>query len=172
MFWHKETKTTNNNDIFFMKEEAAMLVPSIFNSNLSNDFFNDSFENMFRDAFRFSFERAGSLSYMSTDIQDLGDKYQMEVELPGYEKKDLKADLKDGYLTISAEHSMNREEKDEKGKFVRRERYMGSCQRSFYVGKNVTQEDIQAKFENGILKLVFPKKEIPAIEDRKYISIK
>ena len=67
-----------------MKEEAAMLVPSIFNSNLSNDFFNDSFENMFRDAFRSSFERAGSLSYMSTDIQDLGDKYQMEVELPGY----------------------------------------------------------------------------------------
>ena len=102
-----------------------MLVPSIFNSNLSNDFFNDSFDHMFRDAFRSPFGSMNSASYMSTDIQDLGDKYQLEVELPGYEKKDLKADLKDGYLTISAERNINKEEKDEKGKFVRRERYMG-----------------------------------------------
>ena len=76
-----------------------MLVPSIFNSNLSNDFFNDSFEHMFRDAFRSPFGQANSLSCMSTAIQDLGDTYQMEMELPGYEKKDLKADLKEGYLT-------------------------------------------------------------------------
>ena len=103
-----------------------MLVPSIFNTNLSNDFFNDSFDQMFRDAFRSPFGSMNSASYMSTDIQDLGDKYQLEVELPGYEKNDLKADLKDGYLTISAERNINKEEKDEKGKFVRRERYMGS----------------------------------------------
>ena len=96
----------------------------------------------------------------------------MEMELPGYEKKDLKADLKDGYLTISAERNVNKEEKDEKGKFVRRERYMGSCQRSFFVGKEVRQEDIHASFENGVLKLTVPKKEIPAVEDRKYITIK
>lgn len=148
-----------------------MLVPSIFNSNLSNDFFNDSFDSMFRDAFRSPFERMGNVSCMSTDIQDLGDKYQMEIELPGYEKKDLKADLKDGYLTVTAERSSNTEEKDENGKFVRRERYMGSCQRSFYVGKNITQEDIHASFENGILKLMVPKKETPAVEEKKYISI-
>ena len=149
-----------------------MLVPSIFNSNLSNDFFNDSFDNMFRDAFRSPFGSMNSTACMSTDIQDLGDKYQMEMELPGYEKKDLKADLKDGYLTISAERNVNKEEKDEKGKFVRRERYMGSCQRSFFVGKEVRQEDIHASFENGILKLVFPKKELPAAEEKKYITIK
>ncbi|MCI8483665.1 MAG: Hsp20/alpha crystallin family protein [Lachnospiraceae bacterium] len=148
-----------------------MLVPSIFNTNLSNDFFNDSFDSMFRDAFRSPFERMSNVSCMSTDIQDLGDKYQMEIELPGYEKKDLKADLKDGYLTVTAERSANKEEKDENGKFVRRERYMGSCQRSFYVGKNVTQEDIHASFENGILKLMVPKKEVPAVEEKKYISI-
>lgn len=149
-----------------------MLVPSVFNSSLSNDFFNDSFDHMFRDAFRSPFGSMNSASYMSTDIQDLGDKYQLEVELPGYEKKDLKADLKDGYLTISAERNINKEEKDEKGKFVRRERYMGSCQRSFFVGKDVRQEDIHASFENGLLKLTVPKKEISAVEDRKYIPIK
>lgn len=149
-----------------------MLVPSIFNNSLSNDFFSDSFDHMFRDAFRSPFERGNSLACMSTDIQDLGDRYQMEVELPGYDKKDLKADLKDGYLTISAERNESREEKDDKGRFVRRERYMGSCQRSFYVGKNVTQEEIHASFENGVLELVFPKKEAPAVEEKKYITIK
>lgn len=148
-----------------------MLVPSIFNSNLNNDFFNNSFDDMFRDMFRPSYGRMSTQSCMSTDIQDLGDSYRMDVELPGYEKKDLKADLKDGYLTISAERSDNKEEKDENGKFVRRERYMGSCQRSFYVGENITQEDIHASFENGILKLTIPKKEAPAVEEKKYIAI-
>lgn len=149
-----------------------MLVPSIFNRNLSNSLFNDSFDNMFRDMLRSPLEGLNNVSCMSTDIQDLGDSYQMEMELPGYEKKDVKADLKDGYLTISAEHSAKKEEKDENGKYVRRERYMGSCQRSFYVGKNVTQDDIHASFENGVLKMVIPKKETPAVEERKYISIK
>lgn len=151
-----------------------MLVPSIFNTNLSNDFFNDSFDDMFRDMFRSPFERmnsGNSISCMSTDVQDLGDSYQMDVELPGYDKEDLKADLKDGYLTISAEHNSNKEEKDEEGRYVRRERYMGSCQRSFYVGENVTQEDIHASFENGVLKLIIPKKEAPAVEEKKYIAI-
>lgn len=151
-----------------------MLVPSIFNTNLSNDFFKDSFDDMFRDMFRSPFERmngGNSISCMSTDVQDLGDSYQMDVELPGYEKEDLKADLKDGYLTISAERNINKDEKDEEGRYVRRERYMGSCQRSFYVGENVTQEDIHASFENGVLKLNIPKKEAPAVEERKYITI-
>ena len=148
-----------------------MLVPSIFNANLSNDFFNDSFDHMFQDMFRSPFERMNQASYMSTDIQDLGDSYQMDMELPGFDKEDVKADLKDGYLTISAEHSSNQEEKDDKGQYVRRERYVGSCQRRFYVGKNITQEDIHASFENGILKMVIPKKESPAVEERKYIAI-
>ena len=148
-----------------------MLAPSIFNSNLSKDFFNDTFDHMFQDMFRSPFERMGQVSCMSTDIQDLGDSYQMDMELPGYEKEDLKADLKDGYLTISAEHTGSQDEKDEQGNYVRRERYVGSCQRRFFVGKNVTQEDIQAKFENGVLKMVIPKKEMPAVEEKKYISI-
>ena len=88
-----------------MKEERLMLVPSIFNTNFTDDFFNGSFDHLFQDAFHSPFERRNTASYMSTDIQDLGDSYQMDMELPGYEKEDLKADLKDGYLTISAEHT-------------------------------------------------------------------
>lgn len=148
-----------------------MLAPSIFNTNLSNGFFNDTFDHMFQDMFRSPFERMSQVSCMSTDIQDLGDSYQMDMELPGYDKEDVKADLKDGYLTISAEHNSSHEEKDEKGNYVRRERYAGSCQRRFYVGKNVTQEDIHASFENGVLKMIIPKKEAPAVEEKKYIAI-
>ena len=129
-----------------------MLAPSIFNSNLSKDFFNDTFDHMFQDMFRSPFERMGQVSCMSTDIQDLGDSYQMDMELPGYGKEDVKADLKDGYLTISAEHNSSHDEKDEKGNYV-------------------TQEDIRASFENGVLKMIIPKKEAPAVEEKKYIPI-
>ncbi len=147
-----------------------MYAPSIFNNNFVDSFFNDSFDSAFDNMFRSAFGNANTTA-MSTDIQDLGDSYQMEMELPGYEKQDLKADLKNGYLTISAEHNSENNEQDENGRFVRRERYTGHCQRSFYVGENVRQEDIKASFENGILKLVIPKNEAPAVEEQKYIAI-
>ncbi len=147
-----------------------MYAPSIFNNNFVDSFFNDSFDSAFDNMFRSAFGNANTTA-MSTDIQDLGDSYQMEMELPGYEKQDLKADLKNGYLTISAEHNSENNEQDENGRFVRRERYTGHCQRSFYVGENVRQEDIKASFENGILRLVIPKKEAPAVEEQKYIAI-
>ena len=84
----------------------------------------------------------------------------------------MKAELKDGYLTISAATNTNNDQKDENGKYIRRERYYGNCSRSFYVGENITQEDIKARFEDGILKIVVPKKEAkPAVEEKKYISI-
>lgn len=146
-----------------------MLVPSIFNNNFVDSFFNDSFDRMFDDMFRTPF--GTGIAAMSTDVQDLGDSYEMEMELPGYAKEDLKADLKNGYLTITAQHSSDNDEKDENGKFVRRERYTGHCQRSFYVGEGVKQEDIKASFENGVLKLVIPKKDAPAVEEQKYIAI-
>lgn len=147
-----------------------MLTPSIFNNNFMDSIFNDSFDSIFDDMFRSPFRNMGTVS-MSTDIQDLGDHYQMEMELPGYEKEDLQADLKNGYLTISAQHDSENNEQDENGRFVRRERYTGHCQRSFYVGENVTQEDIRASFENGVLKLEIPKKEAPQVEEQKYIAI-
>ena len=104
--------------------------------------------------------------------KELDRHYELEINLPGYKKEDVQAELKDGYLTITASTNSNTEEKDENGKYIRRERYVGSCSRNFYVGEQVTEQDVQAKFENGILKLSVPKKEAaPQIEDKKYIEI-
>ncbi|HCI24637.1 MAG TPA: Hsp20/alpha crystallin family protein [Lachnospiraceae bacterium] len=108
---------------------------------------------------------------MKTDIKENDKGYELDVDLPGYKKEDVKAELKDGYLTISASNDNTKEEKDEDGKYIRKERYTGSVSRSFYVGKYVTEEDIHAKFENGILKLSVPKVDVPKVEENKYISI-
>lgn len=140
-----------------------MLRPSIFNHSFTDDFFNDIFSS--------PFGKEGTTTLMNTDIQDLGDAYQLEVELPGYDKSDVKAHLEDGYLTITANKEEKKEEKGENGKYIRKERYSGSCQRSFYVGEGLREEDVKASFENGILKLSFPKQVQQTIEKKKYISI-
>ena len=97
--------------------------------------------------------------------------YELDVDLPGYKKEDVSAKLEDGYLTISASRNANNDEKDKEGRYIRRERFTGQCSRSFYVGEGVTQEDIKARFENGILKLSIPKVEKKQVEEKKYISI-
>ena len=108
---------------------------------------------------------------MKTDIKEKKDKYLIDIELPGYEKENIKIDVEDGYLTVHAEIDSNKEEKDE-GKFVRKERYMGSCSRSFYVGDEVKSEDIKASFKNGMLKLEIPKKEEQKeLPEKKYVEI-
>jgi len=142
-----------------------MLMPSIFGENLLDDFFNDSF-------YDYGY-RAGSTDLMKTDIKDTDQGYEITMNLPGVKKEDVKAELKDGYLTISATSNSNKDEKDNNGRYIRRERYSGSCSRSFYVGDGVTQDEIKAKFENGALMLTVPKKEEkPAVEDnKKYIAI-
>ncbi len=96
-------------------------------------------------------------SVMKTDVKETEDSYELDVDMPGFKKEDVKAELKDGYLTINASTKNESNEKDKKGKYVRRERYYGSCSRSFYVGKEVKQEDIKAKFEDGVLKISVPK---------------
>lgn len=109
---------------------------------------------------------------MKTDIKDTDQGYEITMNLPGVKKEDVKAELKDGYLTISASSNNSRDEKDDNGRYIRRERYSGSCSRSFYVGDQVTEADIKAKFENGTLTMMIPKKEVqPAVEDKKYIAI-
>ena len=111
-------------------------------------------------------------SLMKTDIRDTDQGYELDIDMPGFKKEDIRAELKNGYLTIEAESSQENQEKDEKGRYIRRERYSGSCRRSFYVGKEVTQEDIRAKFDNGILRLTVPKKEaLPKKEENHYIAI-
>lgn len=137
-----------------------MLMPSLFRENLLDDFFSTTFG----DTRRFNM--------MDTDVREDEKEYEVIINIPGVKKEDLKAELKDGYLTIQACIDSSKEEKDEKGAYIRRERYSGSCSRSFYVGDEVTQEEIRAKFEDGTLKLHIPKKEAkPAPENRTYIAI-
>ena len=130
-----------------------------------NDF--DLLEDMFRDPFFTNNES----KVMKTDIKEHKDKYVIDVDLPGYKKEDIKLSVEDGYLTVHASMNSENEEK-EKGKYVRRERYMGSCSRSFYVGDAVKNEDIKASFKNGTLKVEVPKKEDKKeLPETKYIEI-
>ena len=133
-----------------------MMMPSIF-----NDF--DRF-------FDFPFT-AQSNGLMRTDIKDTDAGYEISIELPGMKKENVNAKLDNGYLTISASGSQKKDEKDSEGKYIRRERYSGGCSRSFYVGDAVKQEDIHAKFEDGILRLTVPKQDAQKVEENKYISI-
>ena len=145
-----------------------MLMPSIFGENLFDDFFDD----FVRPTKRVVRYNTPSTTIMKTDVKETEGSYELDIDLPGYKKEDVKAELKDGYLTISAATNTSNDQKDENGKYIRRERYYGNCSRSFYVGENITQEDIKARFEDGILKIVVPKKETkPAVEEKKYISI-
>ncbi|MCH5272104.1 MAG: Hsp20/alpha crystallin family protein [Lachnospiraceae bacterium] len=145
-----------------------MLMPSIFGESLFDDFFGD-FARPVRRSARYS---TPTTSVMRTDIKESDTGYELDIDLPGYKKEDVKAELKDGYLTVSAETRQNNDEQDDNGKYIRRERYYGTCSRSFYVGEEVTQDDIRARFEDGILKLSVPKKEPqPKVEESKYIRI-
>ena len=140
-----------------------MLMPSIFGENLLDDFFDFPFGSNYT---------ATDSSLMKTDIKEMENGYEVTMNLPGVKKEDVKAELKDGCLTISASSNSNKDEKDEEGRDIRRERYSGSCSRSFYVGDAVTEADIKAKFENGTLTMMIPKKEVqPAVENKKYIAI-
>jgi HSP20 family molecular chaperone IbpA len=146
-----------------------MLVPSIFNHNFVDDMFDDFFTPRVPATARTQVNKTG---LMNTDVKEYDDRYELEIDLPGYKKEDVQATLKDGYMTITAQHEENHDEKDDDGRYIRRERYSGHCSRSFYVGEIVTEEDIQAKFVDGILKIDIPKKEAkPEIEERKTISI-
>ena len=145
-----------------------MLMPSIFGENLFDDFFGD-FVRPVRNTVRYSTPAA---SAMKTDVKENKTSYELDIDLPGYKKEDIQAELKDGYLTISAATKNEKDEKDDSGRYIRRERFYGSCSRSFYVGDAVSQEEIKAKFEDGILKVSVPKKDaVPEAEEKKYIAI-
>ena len=119
------------------------MLPSIFNRGFMNDFFDDDFLMNFRG------NKTNNL--MKSDIKEMENSYLLEVELPGFDKNEIKAEVKNGYLVIEAKHDENKDEKDEEGKYIRKERYSGYCTRSFYVGEGLTEKDIKGKFENGIL---------------------
>ena len=144
-----------------------MLMPSIFGENLFNDDWMD-----------FGFPEVDKALYgkhannvMKTDVKETDTGYEVDIDLPGFKKDEINAQLDNGYLTISAAKGLDKDEKDKKGKYIRKERYAGAMSRSFYVGEGVTQEDIKAKYEDGILRLTVPKKEAKAVENKKYIAI-
>ena len=144
-----------------------MLMPSIFGENLFNDDWMD-----------FGFPEVDKALYgkhannvMKTDVKETDTGYEVDIDLPGFKKDEINAQLDNGYLTISAAKGLDKDEKDKKGKYIRKERYAGAMSRSFYVGEGVTQEDIKAKYEDGILRLSVPKNEAKAVENKKYIAI-
>ena len=156
-----------------------MMTPSIFGENLFDDFFDDFFDfPVFDDR---AMQKAQKKLYgrhasnmMKTDVQEHDDHYEVDIDLPGFKKEELSLELKDGYLVISATKGLDKDEKEKKsGKFVRRERYVGSMSRSFYVGEDMKQEDIHAKYESGVLKLSIPKTEEQKaqVDESKYIAI-
>ena len=148
-----------------------MLMPSIFNTNLFDDFFDFPFYDDTKAEKKLYGHHAANL--MKTDIQEHDDGYTLEMDLPGFKKDEIKASLENGYLTITAEKDLEKDQKEEDGKkYICRERYSGSCQRTFYVGDEIEQDDIKASFKHGILRLDIPKKQPkPQVEEKKCISI-
>ena len=152
-----------------------MMMPSIFGENLFDDFdswFSDPVEKRFFGKKNPLYGKHAK-NLMKTDVRETKDSYEVDVDLPGFKKEEIKMELENGYLTISAAKGLDKDETDkETGKYIRRERYAGACQRSYYVGEDITEEDIKAEFKHGILKLFVPKKEAkPAVEEKKYITI-
>ena len=147
-----------------------MLLPSIFGENLFDDWMDFSFPEI-PDVDKTLYGKHAK-NMMKTDVRETDDSYEVDIDLPGFKKDEVNAQLHDGYITISAAKGLDKDEKDKKtGKYIRRERYAGSTSRSFYVGDEIKQEDIHAKFENGILQLSIPKKEAKAIAQNNYIAI-
>ena len=143
-----------------------MMMPSIFGENLFNDWMDFSFPDVDRKLYG---KRADHI--MKTDVREKEDAYEVMIDLPGFKKEEVKIELKNGNLTIHAEKTLDKEEKKE-GKYIRQERYSGNMSRSFYVGENVKVQDVQAKFENGILTLDIPKKDPKKpVEENHYVTI-
>lgn len=151
-----------------------MLAPSIFNRNEVVPFgFEDLFTPSPFETFFGGFPEIDKTLYgkhagklMATDVRETEEGYEVDINVPGFKKEDIALTLKDGYLNVATQKSVNKDE-EKKGKLIRQERYMGSMSRSFYVGESITEEDVKAKFEHGVLKLTIPKKE-EKIEDKSH----
>ena len=148
-----------------------MLLPDVFGNRFFDEFMDDPWDRFFRPSAAQKAAPEARMRSMKTDIRELENGYEVAMDLPGFKKEDVTAELNNGYLTVSAVRNENNDEKDEKGNYIRRERFSGSYQRSFFVGKDVQQEDIRAKFEDGVLKLEIPKDVPKKVEEKQMISI-
>lgn len=148
-----------------------MMMPSIWGENLFDDFMNDFRLPAFPDVDKELYGKHAK-NLMKTDVKETEKGYEVDMDLPGFKKDEIKASVENGYLTISAARGLDEDEKDKKsGKYIRRERYAGACERSFYVGEGISQDDIKASFQHGILKLFIPKEPEKSVEEKKYVAI-
>ena len=145
-----------------------MLYPSIFGENLFDDFFR--FPDFGSDVEKKLYGK-NAAHVMKTDVHEHDDHYQIVIDLPGFKKEQINLELQNGYLTVSAAKGLDKEEKSKEGKLIRQERYAGAMQRSFYVGNAVTESDVNAKFEDGVLEINVPKTEPNRVESHRYIAI-
>ena len=146
-----------------------MLMPSIFGENLFDDF-DRWMDTSFRDVDKALYGKHAK-NMMQTDVKETDSGYEVDMDLPGFKKDEIQLELNDGYLTISAEKGLDKDEENEKKHYLRRERYAGGMSRSFYVGEGITEKDIHAKYEYGILKLSIPKEQPKAVPEKHLISI-
>lgn len=147
-----------------------MLLPSIFGESLLDDWMDFPRMRDFDDIDKKLYGKHAA-HMMKTDVHEHDTGYEIDIDLPGFKKDEIQLSLENGYLIVEATKGLDKDEKDKKGKLIRQERYAGSMQRSFYVGEEVTEEDIKAKYEDGVLKLSVPKKETPKVPEKKTILI-
>ena len=145
------------------------MLPSIFHENLFDDWFDDAFEkNFFGERNPLYGKRAKNL--MKTDVRETRDSYKLAIDLPGFKKDEVKVELKDGYLTVSASKGLDKDDEDREGRFIRQERYAGACSRSFYVG-DIRPEEVKCKYEFGVLRVTLPKPTARVVESPSHIAI-
>lgn len=150
----------------------SMYLPTVFGENLM-DVFDDFDRNFFRGFGNIDRALYGkhAQNMMKTDVKEMEDAYEVDVDLPGFKKDEIRLDLSNGYLTITAEKTLEKDSGNEQGRLLRQERYAGTMQRSFFVGEHLTEEDIKASYESGVLHIVVPKRETPRIPEKKTILI-
>lgn len=147
-------------------------LPTIFGENLMDVF--DGFDrNFFRNFGNMDRALYGkhAQNMMKTDVKETDEGYEVDIDLPGFKKDEIQLELNNGYLTISTQKALEKDEKNKKGRMLRQERYAGMMQRSFYVGEHITEEDVKASYESGVLHLVLPKKDAPKMPEKKTIQI-
>ena len=145
------------------------MLPSIFHENLFDDWFDDAFEKSFFGE-RNPLYGKHAKNLMKTDVRETRDSYKLAIDLPGFKKDEVKVELKDGYLTVSASKGLDKDEEDREGRFIRQERYAGACSRSFYVG-DIRPEEVKCKYEFGVLRVTLPKPTARMVESPSHIAI-
>ena len=147
-----------------------MFYPTLFKDDLFDDFFDfPSFRDIDKIDRKLYGKHANGL--MKTDVHENEGNYELDIDIPGFKKDEISLTLDKGYLIVGAAKNVNEEKKDERGKLLRQERFSGAMQRSFYVGEDIKETDVKDKFEDGVLRLTFPKEKEPEIPEKKTIMI-